>query len=97
MEFLVVISDCESVIVLTFFMLLQVVLSRNRLLNLLGYTPFVLTRMSKSQDRLVRSGHGPVENWTIGSGCRVPLLSLTGSCYLIAFLAVTPPVLEKCM
>lgn len=95
-EFLVVISDYEGVIVLTFFMLLQVVLSRNRVFNFLGYMQFVLTRRYKSQGRLDRRGHESVENWTIGSGCRVPLLSLTVSCYPIAFLAVTPPFLDKC-
>lgn len=40
---------------------------------------FVLTRMYKSQDGLVRGGHESVDNWTIGSGHRVPLLSLTVS------------------
>lgn len=95
MEFLVVISDYENVIVPIFFVLLWVVLSRTWVFNFLGYVQFVLTRMSKSQGRLARGGLGSVENWTIGSGCRVPLLSLTMSYYLIAFLAVAPPVLEK--
>lgn len=40
---------------------------------------FLLTRMYKSQDGLVRGGRESVDNWTIGSGHRVPLLSLTVS------------------
>lgn len=78
MEFLVI-SAYESVIVLSFLVLLRVVLSRNRVFNFLGYVQFVLTIMSKSQNRLARGGHGSVQNWTIGSGYRVLLLSRTVS------------------
>lgn len=72
-------------------------LSRNRVFNFLGYMQFVLTRMYKSQGSLDRGGHESVENWTIGSGHRVPLLSLTVSYYPVAFLAVTLPFLQKYM
>lgn len=56
MEFLVAISDYESVIVITFIVLLRVVLNRNRVFNFLGYMHFVWTGMYKSQGRLDRGG-----------------------------------------